>query len=199
MLVISKPILVEGKYDKIKLASIVRANIITTDGFGIFSAAEKAALIRRLAETGGIIVLTDSDGAGLVIRNYVKNLIPPDKLIHLYIPQIKGRERRKSAPSKEGYLGVEGIDAEKLRELLAPYADGGEPKKSMSLTKADFYALGLSGRHNSAQLREKLAHVLSFPANLSSGAFLSAVNMLLTEAEFAAALEEAQKNMQTEE
>jgi len=199
MLSISKPIIVEGKYDKIKLSSIVKANIITTDGFGIFSAAEKAHLLRRLAEERGIIVLTDSDGAGLVIRNYLKNLLPPDKLIHLYIPQIKGRERRKSAPSKEGYLGVEGIPADMLQKLLTPYADDGGTENPMNLTKSDFYELGLSGRHDSACFRTELARVLSLPDHLSSNAMLAAINMLISENEFTAALETAKNHMQAEE
>ena len=199
MLSISKPIIVEGKYDKIKLSSIVRANIITTDGFGIFSAAEKAQLLRRLAEKRGVIVLTDSDGAGLVIRNHLKNLIPADKLIHLYIPQIKGQERRPRAPSKEGYLGVEGIDADMLQKLLAPFADDGAAENQMCLTKSELYALGLSGRQDSARLRTELAHALSLPDNLSSNALLAAINMLVTETEFASALEAAKNHMQTEE
>ena len=191
MLEISRPIIVEGKYDKIKLSSIVSAHIITTDGFGIFSASEKAALIRRLAEPNGVIVLTDSDGAGLVIRNYLKSLLPPDKIIHIYTPQIKGRERRKSAPSKAGLLGVEGIDADWLREALAPFADGPAPRK-MSLSKADFYALGLSGGAGSENRRRALAKALSLPDNLSSNALLEAVNLLVSEEEFAAALSAAE-------
>ena len=125
MLEISRPIIVEGKYDKIKLSQIVKAHIVTTDGFGIFSKSQKTALIRRLAENGGVIVLTDSDGAGLVIRNYLRNLLPPDKIIHLYTPRVKGKEKRKSEPSKEGILGVEGMELAWLEKALAPFADGG--------------------------------------------------------------------------
>lgn len=196
MLEISRPIIVEGKYDKIKLSSVVRANIITTNGFGIFSAAEKAALIRRLAEPRGVIVLTDSDGAGLVIRNYIKSLLPPDKVINIYIPQVKGKERRKTAPSKAGLLGVEGIDAAWFETALAPFADGPAPRK-MALSKADFYALGLSGGATSAERRRRLARALSLPDNLSANALLEAVNLLVTEEEFSAALERL--NMQSEE
>ena len=145
MLEISRPIIVEGKYDKIKLSRIVRANIITTDGFGIFSKDQKAALIRRLAAENGVIVLTDSDGAGLVIRNYLRNLLPSDKIIHLYTPKIKGKEKRKEKPSKEGFLGVEGMELEWLIKALEPFADGNVPDR-MELSKADLYALGLSGR-----------------------------------------------------
>ncbi len=198
MLVISKPIIVEGKYDKIKLSSIVKADIFTTDGFGIFSASEKATLLRRLALKNGLIVLTDSDGAGLVIRNYLSNLIPKDQIIHLYIPKIKGQERRKSSPSKEGYLGVEGIDRKVLEKMFAPYADGKEAPKRMSLQKSDLYTFGLSGGRNSARLRAALANELSLPDNLSSNSLLAAINLLIPEEEFAAALTAANKHLQTE-
>lgn len=183
MLEISRPIIVEGKYDKIKLNSLVKANIITTDGFGIFNAKEKAKLIRRLAAERGIIVITDSDGAGLVIRNFLRNLVPKDKITHIYIPQIKGKERRKDAPSKEGFLGVEGMEADFLRKALAPFADG-ELKPRMKMTKADLYTLGLSGREDSAILREKLAKALDLPQNLSANALLEAICMLISEEEF---------------
>lgn len=183
MLEISRPIIVEGKYDKIKLNSLVKANIITTDGFGIFNAKEKAKLIRRLAAERGIIVITDSDGAGLVIRNFLRNLVPKEKITHIYIPQIKGKERRKDAPSKEGFLGVEGMDADLLRKALAPFADG-ELKPRMKMTKADLYELGLSGGTDSALRREKLAKALDLPQNLSANALLEAICMLISEEEF---------------
>ena len=170
MLEISRPIIVEGKYDKIKLSRIVKANIITTDGFGIFSKEEKNLLIRRLGEARGVIVLTDSDGAGLVIRNHLRNLLPKEKVIHIYTPQIKGKEKRKDAPSKEGFLGVEG----------------------MELTKADLYALGLSGREDSEKRRKALAAALKLPTNLSANALLEAIRMLITKEEFEKALEEIQ-------
>ncbi len=183
MLEISRPIIVEGKYDKIKLSRVVKAHIVTTDGFGIFSKAEKTALIRRLAEANGVIVLTDSDGAGLVIRNYIKNILPANQIIHIYTPQIKGKEKRKTEPSKAGFLGVEGMDTAWLEEALAPFADGGA-KPRMSLTKADLYALGLSGREDSASRRKELARALKLPDNLSANALLEAINLLVTEEEF---------------
>ena len=183
MLEISKPIIVEGKYDKIKLSRIVKAHIVTTDGFGIFSKAQKADLIRRLAEPGGVIVLTDSDGAGLVIRNYLRGLLPPDKIIHLYTPQIKGKEKRKDKASKEGFLGVEGMDCAWLEKALAPFADGGA-KPRMQLTKADLYALGLSGGPNSENRRKELARILKLPDNLSANALLEAICLLVTQEEF---------------
>ncbi len=190
---IDLPIAVEGKYDKIKLASIIDANIITTGGFGIFSSDEKKLLIRRLAEPRGIIVLTDSDGAGLVIRNYFRSILPPDKLIHLYIPQISGREKRKRQPSRAGILGVEGIDAGMLRKILEPFAVGGDRDNDEAsantdsvnadstrreVTKADFYSDRLSGGESSASRRAALCRLLGLPDNMSSNALLAAVNLL---------------------
>lgn len=190
---IDLPIAVEGKYDKIKLASIVDANIITTGGFGIFSSDEKKLLIRRLAEPRGIIILTDSDGAGLVIRNYFRSILPPDKLIHLYIPQISGREKRKRQPSKAGILGVEGIDAGMLRKILEPFAVGGDrdvdeasantdsvnaDSTRREVTKTDFYSDRLSGSESSALRRAALCHLLGLPDNMSANALLAAVNLL---------------------
>jgi len=192
MLEISRPIIVEGKYDKIKLSRIVRANIITTDGFGIFSKEQKAALIRRLAEENGVIVLTDSDGAGLVIRNYLRTLLPSDRIIHLYTPQIKGKEKRKAQPSKAGFLGVEGMELDWLEKALAPFADGGA-KPRMQLTKADLYALGLSGTQNSEARRKRLAALLQLPDNLSANALLEAICLLVTEDEFRRAVDRLSK------
>ena len=191
MLEISRPIIVEGKYDKIKLSRIVKANIITTDGFGIFSKEEKNLLIRRLGEERGVIVLTDSDGAGLVIRNHLRNLLPKEKVIHIYTPQIKGKEKRKDAPSKEGFLGVEGMELDWLTKALEPFSDGGVPDR-MELTKADLYALGLSGREDSEKRRKALAAALKLPTNLSANALLEAIRMLITKEEFEKALAEIQ-------
>jgi len=177
------PIAVEGKYDKIKLSALVDGTIVVTNGFGIFSSDEKKCLIRRLAEKNGIIVLTDSDGAGLVIRNYFNSILPKEKLIHLYIPQVAGKEKRKKTPSKAGTLGVEGIETELLRKLLSPYAQKNEsqgvaiPKKEV--TKADFFADNLSGGEGSNERRMKLAKLLNLPDNLSSNALLAAVNLLI--------------------
>ena len=187
MLTISRPIIVEGKYDKIKLSRVVNAHIVTTDGFGIFSQAQKTALIRRLAEENGVIVLTDSDGAGLVIRNYLRNILSPDKIIHLYTPRIKGKEKRKNTPSKEGFLGVEGMETEWLEKALAPFADGGA-KPRMQLTKADLYALGLSGGPNSEIRRRELSRLLQLPDNLSANALLEAICLLVTPEEFERAI-----------
>lgn len=172
------PIAVEGKYDKIKVASVADAHIITTDGFGVFASEEKAALICRLAEPRGIIVLTDSDGAGLVIRNYFNRVLKKDKLYHLYIPQIEGKEKRKKSPSKEGTLGVEGMETELIRSLLLPFASGSEIKSTCEITKTDFFADGISGRDESAKKRARLCRYLSLPDNMSANALLAAINLL---------------------
>lgn len=183
-MVIKYPIIVEGKYDKIKLDSILDAKIITTDGFGIFNNKEKLNLIRQLAKKDKLILLTDSDGGGHLIRSHIKTAIPSDKLINLYIPRIEGKEKRKNAPSKEGVLGVEGIDADKLREMLLPYSNEGEEKSHSEITKADFYALGLSGREDSRIKRERLLANLGFPLNMSPNAMLQAMQMLFSKEEF---------------
>ncbi len=172
------PILVEGKYDKIKLDSILSANILCTDGFGIFQKSELAVLLRKIAERQKIIVLTDSDGAGFVIRNYVNSILPREQIIHLYIPQIEGKEKRKNAPSKEGLLGVEGIDADRLRNLFAPFCQGLELQKREGISKADFYQLGYSGGAKSAQKRADLMRRLELPQSLSANALLTAINLL---------------------
>lgn len=180
---IKYPIIVEGKYDKIKLDSILNAKIITTDGFGIFNNKEKMNLIRQLAAKGKIILLTDSDGGGHLIRSHVKTALPADKIINLYIPRVEGKEKRKDVPSKEGTLGVEGIDADKLREILKPYSDEGTQRGLGEITKADFYALGLSGKDDSKSRREAILKSLNLPTNMSPNAMLQAMNMLFTKEE----------------
>ena len=183
-MVIKYPIIVEGKYDKIKLDSILDAKIITTDGFGIFNNKEKLNLIRQLAKKDKIILLTDSDGGGHIIRAHIKTAIPSEKLINLYIPRIEGKEKRKASPSKEGVLGVEGIDADKLLQILLPYSDVGIEKAFGEITKADFYALGLSGRDDSRALRERVLSKLCFPLKMSPNAMLQAINILYSKEEF---------------
>ena len=191
------PIIVEGKYDKIKLDSIFDADVFTTEGFGVFRREDKAAFFRKLAEKHPLIILTDSDGAGIVIRRFFLSCLPKERQIHLYTPAIDGKERRKSAPSKAGKLGVEGVDAVILRNLLAPYVSerntpcGEQERKARGeLTKADFYALGLSGGEGSAEKRRALAVRLGFPTDISSGALLTAINLLYTEDEFIGLLSE---------
>ncbi len=181
-LVIPYPVIVEGKYDKIKLDSIIEAQIISTDGFGIFKNQDLARLLRKLSEKSMIILLTDSDGGGKVIRSHITGMIPKDRLIQLYVPQIKGKERRKTAPGKQGLLGVEGMDADLLRDLLAPYAsDGADARyRENPLSKTDFFRDGLSGGENSRARRDEIALLCGLPAGMSANALLDALRMLLT-------------------
>lgn len=177
-LTLQKIVLVEGKYDKIKLDSILNATILATDGFGIFKEKEKVALLRRLAAERGVIVATDSDGAGLVIRNYINSILPKSQVIHVYIPKIKGKENRKSAPSKEGTLGVEGMEADLLRQLFAPFEEGEVSPVYPPVTKLDFYEDGFSGAPGSEAKRRALALALHLPDGLSANALLEAINLL---------------------
>ena len=175
---IRQAVVVEGKYDKIRLSSVIDAYIVVCDGFGIFKQAEKAALLRRLAKERGLIVLTDPDSGGGVIRSHLRSVLGKEGVIHLYVPAIKGKEKRKDQASKEGLLGVEGIDNEKLRELFLPFSQDGEGGEGEPMTKADFYDLGLSGGGQSAKKREDLCRCLDLPPSLSANALLEAINLL---------------------
>lgn len=177
-LTINQVVLVEGKYDKIKLSSLLDATILTTDGFGIFKEAEKKTLLRRLAKERGILVVTDSDGAGKVIRGHISSILPKEQVIHLYIPKIRGKEARKAAPSKEGTLGVEGMEADLLRSLFAPYAVDAKREVAVPLDKLRFYEDGFTGGADSANRRAKLALSLGLPDNLSTNALIEAINLL---------------------
>ncbi len=184
---IDYPIIVEGKYDKIKILSIADACIIQTDGFGVFKNHERLSLIRALSEKSKIIVITDSDNAGKVIRSHITSAIPKDRLIQLYIPQVKGRERRKSAPSAEGFLGVEGTEIDTLRKLLLPFsadADKELSKPREEITKADLYEFGLTGAADSSTKRDSLALRMGLPLGMTSNALLAALNVLITKEEF---------------
>ena len=176
---ISRAVIVEGRYDKIKLDSIIDALIIPTDGFGVFKSDEKRLLLCRLAKEKGIIVLTDSDGAGLVIRNYMNSIIPKDQLTHLFIPKIYGKERRKVNASKEGTLGVEGMSADLLRELFLPFASNSEQDIDTDpISKADLFNDGFSGGEASKNKRIMLQRALRLPENISANALIQAINML---------------------
>ncbi len=182
---IDLPIIVEGKYDKIKISSIADACIIATDGFGVFKNSERLALIRSLSKKSKIIVLTDSDGAGKVIRSHITSAIPKDRLIQLYTPQIEGKERRKDHASKEGYLGVEGVEIEILYKLLEPFAGGnadGEAREE--IVKADLYKAGLTGAPDSTERRDALAASLGLPRGMTPNSFLAALNVLMSKDEF---------------
>ena len=180
MIKVGPVILVEGKYDKIKLSQIFDATILTTDGFGIFKQKDKLGLLRRLAETRGLLIFTDPDGAGFVIRNYLKGAVPKEKLFHAYIPDLYGKEKRKAKGSKEGKLGVEGVpDDVIIRAVEASGAlQGSVPAKS-GITKADLYELGLSGSAGSTQRRLRLLKELQLPQQLSSNALLDVFNCII--------------------
>lgn len=176
---INKTIVVEGKYDKIKVASVAEAHIISLDGFGIFNNAEKQCLLRRLAENNGLIVITDSDPAGGFLRGKLRGMLPKDGVINLYTPQIEGKERRKKTSSKAGLLGVEGMDVSILREMLAPFAEDGErTKEAPPVTKAMFYEAGLSGKPDSSSRRDELAKRLGLPIGMSANSLIEAMNIL---------------------
>ena len=183
MLRIKYPIIVEGKYDKIKLDSLVNATIITTGGFEIFNSKEKALLIKRLCEKDKIILLTDSDGGGHLIRSHIKTILPPEKIINLYIPRVEGKEKRKRSPSKEGILGVEGVEKETLLKLLEPFSDEGEERCVGGITKSDLYRYGLSGRDDSANARKSFLERIGLPSTMSPNAMLSALNILYSKDE----------------
>ncbi len=185
---IQEAIVVEGRYDKAALAGVVDTLILETAGFGVFKDGERLAFLRKLAEKRGLIVLTDSDGAGFVIRNYLKGAIPKDQLKHAYIPDVYGKERRKKAPGREGKLGVEGMPPEVLRQALlragATVLDGDAPDRPQgNLTPADLFALGLSGTPDAAQRRGLLLKRLDLPEHMSAKALLAALNALYTPGE----------------
>ena len=187
MICVKEVIVVEGRYDRNTLSQVFDAVIVETSGFGVFNDREKLALLRRLAEARGLVVLTDSDGAGFVIRNFLKGAIDPALVKQAYIPDIAGRERRKRAPSKEGKLGVEGMKPEVLIEALrrAGATLGGEEpaRRAGGITKATLYELGLSGGPGSAEKRRALLKELDLPEKLSANALLDVLNALYTEAE----------------
>lgn len=191
MITIKEAIIVEGKYDKMRLKSVVNATIIETNGFRIFKDKEKVSLIKQLAQKQGIIVLTDSDGAGFVIRNHLKNIVPKEQVKHAYIPQIKGKEKRKDAPSKEGTLGVEGIDEQQLLLSLKNAGITYNPSsKKNSISKTDLYRLGLTGRDNSQKLRGELLKKLNLPQYITTNALIDVLNSLMDLAELATIVDE---------
>ena len=183
MVKIKEAILVEGRYDKNTLAQIVDAPILETAGFGIFKDKKQMALLRTVAEKRGLIVFTDSDGAGFVIRNHVKSAIPGKYLKHAYIPDVLGKEKRKATPGKEGKLGVEGMSREIILEALrraGATIEGVEGISSNQITKQDLMALGLSGGADASAKRLKLLKKLNLPEHMSPNAMLQALNLLLS-------------------
>ena len=187
-LLIPYPVVVEGKYDKIRLSNIIDAQIVVTDGFGIFKKEEKRILLRRLASASPLIVLTDSDGGGTVIRSHLSGMLPKDKIIPLYIPQIQGKEKRKDKPSAAGTLGVEGMEDSLLYDLFLPYAKtDGDPLARAAenpLSKVDFYEDGLTGGANSAAKRDELAARVGLPKGMSANALLEALKILISYGEY---------------
>lgn len=183
MVKIKEAILVEGRYDKNTLSQIVDAPILETSGFGIFKDKKQMALLRKVAQTRGLIVFTDSDGAGFVIRNHIKSAIPGKYLKHAYIPDIPGKEKRKSAPGKEGKLGVEGMPKELLLDALrrsGATIEGENVTQPRQITKQDMMALGLSGGPDAAEKRLLLQKKLNLPEHMSANALLQALNLLLS-------------------
>ena len=184
MVKIREAIVVEGRYDKNTLSQIVDAPILQTNGFGIMKDKEQLELLRRVAQLRGLIVFTDSDGAGFVIRNYLKGVIPKDQLKHAYIPDIPGKERRKAAPGKEGKLGVEGMTPQIILEALRRSGATFEQEETAvllgELTKQDLMELGLSGTADSSARRKILLKYLQLPEHMSSNAMLQALNLLYT-------------------
>lgn len=192
---IREVIVVEGRYDKNALRQAVEATVVETGGFGVFNDRERLALLRRLASERGLILLTDSDGAGFVIRNFLKGAIPQSQLKQAYIPDVYGKERRKAAPGKEGKLGVEGMSPQVLLAALeragATFEDGDTaPAGGPLLTKADLYALGLSGGADSQGRRQALLKRLGLPERMTANALLEALNILYTREEFLALMGE---------
>jgi len=179
---LKQAVIVEGKYDKIKLSSLLDAVIITTDGFGIFKDKEKLSLIRALAKSSGLVILTDSDSAGFRIRSHIKGCITEGEIINVFVPQIKGKEKRKEKPSAEGLLGVEGIDADILRKALS---DAGVMSKNSNredfLDRARLMDDGLIGKENSSVMRAMLLKELGLPDLVNTATMLEIINRLYDE------------------
>lgn len=189
MLKIQEAIVVEGRYDKNTLSQLVDALIITTDGFGIFKDKKKKALLRNIAQKRGIIILTDSDGAGFVIRNHLKSILPPEQIKQAYIPDIQGKERRKRVPGKEGKLGVEGMRPEVLEQALRAAGatiehENAAVTQKRSITKQDLYADGFSGRPDSQKKRALLLKELDLPEHITTNALVQILDRLLTYEEY---------------
>ena len=201
MIKIKEAIIVEGRYDFNTVKQLVDTIVLETGGFRIFSDKERLSMFRQLARTRGLLILTDSDGAGMVIRNYLKGAIPPSQVKHAHIPEIFGKESRKRTASKEGKLGVEGMKPDVLREALrragATILDGevqqGSAPSGPPIKKADLYALGLSGKPGSEHLREQVLHMLGLPSHLSANALIEFLNTVSNRDALAILVEEIRK------
>ena len=197
MIKIDRVVIVEGRYDKIKLSSVIDGVIIETDGFGIFNNKEKQKLIRKLAETKGLLILTDSDSAGFKIRSFIRGIVPAEQIKHAYIPDIFGKEKRKTEPSKEGKLGVEGVKVQVILDALEKagvLCEETEETQRREITKLDLYEDGLSGKPYSDALRKKLLKHLDLPERLTSNALVQVLNTFLTFEEYKETIEEIKNN-----
>ena len=186
MVDITQAIVVEGRYDAGKLRQIVNAPVFETAGFGVMNDKKLLGLLRRVAEKRGLIILTDSDGAGFVIRNYLRGALPRDKVLHAYIPDVYGKERRKDKPGKEGKIGVEGMDEQTILRALenAGAMTAETTARRAPITKADLYFCGLSGGDGSREARKRLLRALDLPEHMSANALLQALNVLFERDEF---------------
>lgn len=180
-------VIVEGRYDKIRLSELIATPIIETGGFRVFKDKEKQELIRSIAQRRGILVMTDVDSAGFVIRNFLRGIIPEEQIRHAYIPTVEGKERRKAQPSKEGILGVEGLDRDLLAQAIrksGAHIEGEANASVDPITKGDFYDYGLTGSANSAENRARVLQNLGLPKYLTTNAMIAALNYLFTKEEF---------------
>lgn len=186
MIKLSQPVIVEGKYDKITLENVIDALIIPTDGFHIFKDKEKCELIRTLAQKNGVIVITDSDFAGDQIRAYIKKIVGDSKIINVYIPQLEGKEKRKTQSSAQGFLGVEGMNKETLLKALERSGVTGKllERTGKKITKTDLFCAGLSGTDNSSEKRKSFLKFINLPTTLSPNAMLDILNTIMTYEEF---------------
>lgn len=185
MIRLDRPVIVEGKYDKIALQNVIDALIITTDGFGIFKNREKCDLIRQLAQKNGIIIMTDSDSAGAVIRSYIKKIVSDCEIINVYVPELRGKEKRKAKPSKSGLIGVEGMSPEIIGNALKKSGVfSARSEERRKITKSDMFAFGLSGREDSKEKRKSFLRKIGLPESLSPSAMLDVLNNMFTFEEF---------------
>lgn len=186
MIKLKEAVIVEGKYDAIKLSGFIDALIITTEGFGIFKNKEKQKFLRRLAKEKGLVVLTDSDSAGFMIRNFIRNAVPDENVKNVYIPDIYGKEKRKDAPSAEGKLGVEGVSEEVIMKALqrAGVNSVKTEEERRMITNIDLFEYGFSGRDNSKEKRKKLLTALELPERMSTASLVKVLNSFVTYEEF---------------
>ena len=191
MITLDSIVIVEGKYDKITLENFIDATIITTNGFGIYKDKDRRDLIKRLCKEKGVIVITDSDSAGAQIRSFIKSICNTERIVNVYLPQIPGKEKRKTKPSKQGYLGVEGMNMETILAALEKSGITGKPFEAKEkICKIDLYKFGLSGGENSKSFRVSFSEFAGIPKGISSNAFLDALNSIFTREDF---LEEVSK------